>query len=357
MVAVAAAQLEAEDEDEDVDYQDPSQLVEINHSIWHQPQEEDKPHVIKTEEIEIEDDIAEDAERREDADEHSGSLLQKALLKRSSPPSENGHVPLPKHPRLPDPTLFLESMSVPSHLNQSEKEERRRFNQTLNSKPRDYCPICGDRANGIHYGIYTCEGCKNFFKRSAGVIQSGKPGYVCKEGKGDCDVSLFEDDGRTRRRTRCQFCRYEACLNQGMVHMGRTNVQTQPPQQQHQPHKHEESSTSSSSSEPKASNATSPFAVQPQQFEKKAQHRLKELREERLGNEVELLKSRIRELETSVAEKDAQLEIQRRQIRNLSAQNELLKQTKESSVVNGHCNMVRNGSGNGSVTLTTVTRK
>ena len=31
-------------------------------------------------------------------------------------------------------------------------------NQQVNSKQRDDCPVCGDRANGLHYGIYSCEG-------------------------------------------------------------------------------------------------------------------------------------------------------------------------------------------------------
>ena len=35
-------------------------------------------------------------------------------------------------------------------------EERAR-NQAINSLPRSTCPVCGDKANGLHYGIYTCE--------------------------------------------------------------------------------------------------------------------------------------------------------------------------------------------------------
>ena len=31
-------------------------------------------------------------------------------------------------------------------------------NQRVNCKQREDCPVCGDRANGLHYGIYSCEG-------------------------------------------------------------------------------------------------------------------------------------------------------------------------------------------------------
>lgn len=34
-----------------------------------------------------------------------------------------------------------------------------------------YCAVCNDYASGYHYGVWSCEGCKAFFKRS---IQSEK---------------------------------------------------------------------------------------------------------------------------------------------------------------------------------------
>ncbi|XP_076865638.1 retinoic acid receptor RXR-beta-A isoform X4 [Brachyhypopomus gauderio] len=66
------------------------------------------------------------------------------------------------------------------------------------------CSICGDRSSGKHYGVYSCEGCKGFFKRTVRKDLS----YTCRDNK-DCMVDK-------RQRNRCQYCRYQKCLAMGM---------------------------------------------------------------------------------------------------------------------------------------------
>lgn len=39
------------------------------------------------------------------------------------------------------------------------------------AKETRYCAVCNDYASGYHYGVWSCEGCKAFFKRS---IQGNK---------------------------------------------------------------------------------------------------------------------------------------------------------------------------------------
>ncbi|XP_004702167.2 estrogen receptor [Echinops telfairi] len=43
------------------------------------------------------------------------------------------------------------------------------------AKETRYCAVCNDYASGYHYGVWSCEGCKAFFKRS---IQ-GNSNFVC----------------------------------------------------------------------------------------------------------------------------------------------------------------------------------
>ncbi|KAJ3583459.1 hypothetical protein NHX12_017294 [Muraenolepis orangiensis] len=70
--------------------------------------------------------------------------------------------------------------------------------------PKRLCAICGDRSSGNHYGVYSCEGCKGFFKRTVSKDLSS----TCRDNK----------DGLVdkRQRNRCQYCRYQKCLAMGM---------------------------------------------------------------------------------------------------------------------------------------------
>ncbi|XP_039435362.1 nuclear hormone receptor FTZ-F1 beta isoform X2 [Culex pipiens pallens] len=66
------------------------------------------------------------------------------------------------------------------------------------------CPICGDKISGFHYGIFSCESCKGFFKRT---VQNRK-NYVCLRGA-SCPVTIAT-------RKKCPACRFEKCLQKGM---------------------------------------------------------------------------------------------------------------------------------------------
>ncbi|XP_070188868.1 nuclear receptor subfamily 2 group E member 1-like [Littorina saxatilis] len=70
------------------------------------------------------------------------------------------------------------------------------------------CKVCGDRSSGKHYGIYSCDGCSGFFKRS---IHKGRV-YTCKaqgELKGRCPIDKTH-------RNQCRACRLARCFQADM---------------------------------------------------------------------------------------------------------------------------------------------
>ncbi|MGH0145603.1 UNVERIFIED_CONTAM: hypothetical protein FKN15_006484 [Acipenser sinensis] len=77
------------------------------------------------------------------------------------------------------------------------------------SLTKHICAICGDRSSGKHYGVYSCEGCKGFFKRTVRKDLT----YTCRDSK-DCMIDK-------RQRNRCQYCRYQKCLAMGMKREGK----------------------------------------------------------------------------------------------------------------------------------------
>lgn len=66
------------------------------------------------------------------------------------------------------------------------------------------CPVCGDKISGFHYGIFSCESCKGFFKRTV----QNKKNYQCLRGA-NCPVSIAT-------RKKCPACRFNKCLTTGM---------------------------------------------------------------------------------------------------------------------------------------------
>uniref|UniRef100_A0A0N5B8E0 Nuclear receptor n=1 Tax=Strongyloides papillosus TaxID=174720 RepID=A0A0N5B8E0_STREA len=76
----------------------------------------------------------------------------------------------------------------------------------MNEKPVEgtVCLVCGDIATGKHYGIFSCNGCKTFFRRA--VVNNKK--YECI-GNGLCEISKGG-------RCACRCCRFLKCLKVGM---------------------------------------------------------------------------------------------------------------------------------------------
>ncbi|XP_075261261.1 nuclear receptor subfamily 2 group E member 1-like [Convolutriloba macropyga] len=70
------------------------------------------------------------------------------------------------------------------------------------------CKVCGDRSSGKHYGVFACDGCSGFFKRS---IHRNRV-YQCKNQgseEGSCPIDKTH-------RNQCRACRLSKCLQMRM---------------------------------------------------------------------------------------------------------------------------------------------
>ncbi|XP_063295502.1 nuclear receptor subfamily 1 group I member 3 isoform X1 [Pelobates fuscus] len=97
-----------------------------------------------------------------------------------------------------------DSNSSCSSLGMSVQSTRTNESEDNELEEDKVCTVCGDKANGYHFHVLTCEGCKGFFRRS---ISKGLE-FTCPFTR-TCAVT------KSKRR-RCQACRLQKCLDVGM---------------------------------------------------------------------------------------------------------------------------------------------
>uniref|UniRef100_A0A1I8A2M6 Nuclear receptor domain-containing protein n=1 Tax=Steinernema glaseri TaxID=37863 RepID=A0A1I8A2M6_9BILA len=89
--------------------------------------------------------------------------------------------------------------------NEDPKTDDSASSTSLDESPKLLCQICSDKASGFHYGVFACEGCKGFFRRS---IQQKLLYRPCPKSQ-QCAMT-------TATRNRCQYCRLKKCVYVGM---------------------------------------------------------------------------------------------------------------------------------------------
>uniref|UniRef100_A0A8C7RSP3 Estrogen receptor n=2 Tax=Oncorhynchus mykiss TaxID=8022 RepID=A0A8C7RSP3_ONCMY len=158
----------------------------------------------------------------------SDGRLQSLLFVPSTPQLS----PFLRHTSLPSQSIYLEISSKPVNRSSVVANQQSVSQEELSSasdtavesgsgsgsgpgvgvlemaKETRYCVVCSDYASGYHYGVWSCEGCKAFFKRS---IQ-GHNDYMCPA-TNQCTID------RNRRKS-CQACRLRKCYEVGMMKGG-----------------------------------------------------------------------------------------------------------------------------------------
>ncbi|XP_066942770.1 nuclear receptor subfamily 2 group E member 1 [Macrobrachium rosenbergii] len=157
------------------------------------------------------------------------------LLRMRIPPPPSAHTP-----SVPSPS----SASSPSHPSTTTATTAK--SRILYDIP---CKVCHDHSSGKHYGIFACDGCAGFFKRS---IRRARQ-YVCKsKSEAGCLVDKTH-------RNQCRACRLSKCLQAGMnkeavqhergprnstlrrqmsLYFKESSPELNPPLQLHHPHSH-----------------------------------------------------------------------------------------------------------------------
>ncbi|XP_026197156.1 estrogen receptor 2a isoform X1 [Anabas testudineus] len=106
------------------------------------------------------------------------------------------------------PSIRICCMSLCKSVRRRSQESEERVVSSGAKADLHFCAVCHDYASGYHYGVWSCEGCKAFFKRS---IQ-GHNDYICPA-TNQCTIDK-------NRRKSCQACRLRKCYEVGMNKCG-----------------------------------------------------------------------------------------------------------------------------------------
>lgn len=112
--------------------------------------------------------------------------------------------PLSEEPESPE----AENFSLGAHSGNSASSQTTGHGGQQTSPPQQTgaqeCAICGDKSTGKHYGAFSCDGCKGFFRRSVRRNHV----YACRANR-HC---VMDKD----KRNQCRYCRLRKCFRAGM---------------------------------------------------------------------------------------------------------------------------------------------
>lgn len=144
---------------------------------------------------------------QDDVAETQGTLSSQAQGGLSLPTPQPGQLNLTASQVAP-PTPHTPVQGPPNNTAQSTPTNQTTQSQSEKQPQHIECVVCGDKSSGKHYGQFTCEGCKSFFKRSVRRNLT----YTCRANR-NCPIDQHH-------RNQCQYCRLKKCLKVGMRREG-----------------------------------------------------------------------------------------------------------------------------------------